>query len=116
MYVIQYMVLETDRYTILLFTRLQCQSIALDTVMPVDIDMEKDIDMQRPYQKVIVIPQWHQLSKLLGQGAFNKAGLYPAWQEAVSLGHVVEAAQCPNNLSMYTSANHGQNPLLHDTI
>lgn len=47
MYVIQYMVLETDRYTILLFTRLQCQSIALDTVMPVDIDMEKDIDMER---------------------------------------------------------------------
>ena len=47
MYAIQYMVFETDSYTILFYMRLQCQSIALDTVLPVDIHMEKDIDMER---------------------------------------------------------------------
>lgn len=47
MYVIQCMVFEADCYTILFFMRLQSQSIALDTVIPVDIDMEKDIDMER---------------------------------------------------------------------
>lgn len=41
MYVIQCMVFEADSYTTLFFMRLQSQSIALDTVIPVEIDMER---------------------------------------------------------------------------